>query len=59
MKQKICKGCREVFTDFLEKDYCTHCEKERLAVKNNKCLACGGLNPSLDNWGCCEKCSSC
>ena len=28
MKQKVCKGCFEVFTDFTGEDYCNMCGRE-------------------------------
>ena len=56
----ICKGCLEVISKAIdqskEKDVCISCFREQEAVKNNKCLSCGGQNPKKEFWGTCETC---
>lgn len=56
----ICKDCLEIITKpenySKEPEMCIYCYKENEAIKNNKCLECGGKNPKKEFWGCCEKC---
>lgn len=56
MKLKVCRGCSDVFGDFNDEVYCSSCVIEREAVKEGKCLSCGGPGATEDNWGRCPKC---
>lgn len=56
----ICKGCIEVIRKpenySKEENYCIGCWERKEALKNNRCLSCGGKNPVKEYWATCEKC---
>lgn len=56
----VCRDCFDTFTR--EKHYspdktlCRMCYAENQAIEKNKCLGCGGENPTKEHWGLCEEC---
>lgn len=56
----VCKRCLDVISrpKHFSKDpkLCIYCYERDQAMKNNKCLNCGGVNPVVEYWAVCKKC---
>lgn len=56
----ICRGCAEAITKpkhYSNKEgYCISCYRIGQALKNNKCLLCGGPGPIKEYYALCNKC---